>query len=275
MSGLLCELPRSRGRSAAVVRWIGATALLCAGCIPPAPPPPRPTEAELNARTAAAEQRAAAALEPTAASKHASRKDGLEGGALVFSDDFERGDLGSDWIAPQVGEWDIDNGRLRANKVPVYEQRNKGVWLQRRLPAKTRIEFEAEVLSDKGDVKCEVFAKEAAHESGYSIIFGGWNNTINTIARRGEHEASRAIQRPHQPVKSHVVQRWAVVRNDNVVRWYVDGAFMLAYDDSDPVRGPWFGLNNWLSDVRFDNVRIFDLDAPAGAGADQGTAAPR
>ncbi len=205
------------------------------------------------------EARAQHASQPTQASPQAKRTDGLEGGKLVFEDNFERADLGSDWVAAQPGEWDIDNGRLRANLVKVYDDRNQGVWLQRRLPLQARITFEAEVMSPTGDVKCEVFARKAAHETGYSIIFGGWDNTINTIARLGEHESDRKIQAPHTKVQSRKRYKWAVVRTDSVVRWYVDGVFMLAYEDGAKVDGPFFGFNNWTSDVRFDNLQVFDL----------------
>ena len=43
------------------------------------------------------------------------------------------------------------------------------------------------------------------------------------------------------------------------VRWYLDGKFIVAYDDADPVKGHQFGWNNWATDVRFDDLRIFAL----------------
>jgi hypothetical protein len=254
---------RRMRRRRAVVGVALALGLALAACVPPTPPPPRPTEAQIAERARLAEQRAQAAAQPSAQSKHAGRKDGLEGGKLVFEDRFDRSELGNDWTVAHAGEWDIDDGRLRANLVRVYDDRNQGVWLQRRLPKQARIEFDAEVISDKGDVKCEVFARKAAHETGYSIIFGGWDNTINTIARLGEHEPSRAVQVPHKRVQSHKRYHWTIVRTDNVVRWYVDGEFMLDYDDAARVDGPFFGFNNWTSDVRFDDLRIYDVGAEA------------
>ncbi len=230
-----------------------------AGCIPPRPPPPRPTEAQVQQRATERAKRSRAQQNTTASDPNAKRSDGLKGGKLVFSDDFERAELGVDWVVKHPGEWTLEAGGLVAHRVKVYDDRNKGVWLQRKLPAKARIEFVGEVRSAKGDIKCEVFARSAEHESGYSIIFGGWNNTINTITRLGEHEPNRVVQRPHVPVQSKTKYRWAVVRNDHVVRWYVDGKFMASYPDKAPVKGPYFGFNNWLSDVRFDEVKVFDL----------------
>lgn len=227
------------------------SSLLATACVPPAPPPPRPAAAP-----------AARAAQPAA--DHARRVDGLTGGVLVFEDNFERGELGGDWEARQPGEWTIEKGRMRAGVVPNRDDRNKGVWLKRPLPAQVRVEFEAEVLSPKGDIKCEIFASDPTHEAGYSVIFGGWGNTINTIARKGEHEPARVVQRPHVSVERNKRHRWTLVRSDRVLRWYVDGKFMLAYDDAAPVQGPHFAFNNWESDVRFDGLRVFDLQpAPA------------
>lgn len=246
-----------------------ALGLCLAACVPPAPPPPRPSAAEVA-------KRAAPSTRPPSAddAKQRARRDGLEGGTLIFSDDFERGELGGDWRFDQPGEWTLDEGVLRANRVEVYEERNKGVWLKRPLPEKVRVEFRGEVRSGSGDIKCEIFATEPKHEAGYSVIFGGWNNTINTIARLGEHETERRVQRPHVPVRSQKRYLWTLVRSDDVMRWYVDGRFMLAYEDSAAVRGGFFGFNNWLSDVRFDEVRVYDLDAPAAPSAAAALPAP-
>lgn len=238
---------------------LASITVLTASCIPPQPPPPRPTEAQVAARKAKAERQARARENTLATDPNAKRTDGLTGGTLVFSDDFNRTDLGPDWEVKHPGEWLIEAGGLVAKKVKVYGDRNKGVWLLRKLPPHARVEFTGEVRSAKGDIKCEAFATKAAHEAGYSFIFGGWGNTINTITRLGEHEPNRVIQRPHVPVQGHKVYKWAIVRNDKAVRWYIDGKFMASYQDSAPVQGPFFGFNNWLSDVRFDDLKIYKL----------------
>lgn len=233
-------------------------ALLCAmsSCRPPAPPPPRPTEVEIAAREAKNQRHA---NRSSTDSKHAARKDGLTGGVLLFSDNFNRAGLGSEWDVKLPGEWTVTNGELVASKVDVYDDRNKGVWLNVPLPPKTRIEFESRSMGKDGDTKCEVFATEQKHEAGYSVIFGGWGNTINTICRLGEHEAKRVVQTPHLKVEAAKRYKWTIVRTDGAVRWYINGGFVVAYDDKNPVRGKWFALNNWLSDVRFDNVKVWRL----------------
>ena len=230
---------------------LGMTAVLAA-CQPPEPPPPRPPPT----KTAPAAE-AAPVLDPQVV--QARRSEGLSGGTLVFEDHFDRAELGEDWLVKQPGEWLIDAGVVRAIRVEKDDERNQGLWLLKPLPDKARIEFDSRSLSAAGDCKCEVFGDAPKHESGYSVIFGGWNNTLNVIARRGEHETSRVVQREHQKVESNRLYHWMIVRTDNVVRWYLDGKFIVAYDDADPVKGHQFGWNNWATDVRFDDLRIFAL----------------
>jgi len=49
------------------------------------------------------------------------------------------------------------------------------------------------------------------------------------------------------------------IRNDDTLRWYVDGQFVLQYKDPKPIRGSIFGFNNWASKVYFDNLKIYEL----------------
>jgi hypothetical protein len=231
------------------------------GCTPPEPPPPRP-----KAQTPA--PKAEAVEDPQ--QKQRDRRDGLEGGRLVFEDSFERAELGENWIAKQPGEWALDGGLLKPNPVADDSLRNQGLWLAKTLPDKVRITFKSRSLSAVGDTKCEVFATEPKHEAGYSVIFGGWSNTINTIARKGEHEPKRVVQRTHigpdgseqrdhQRVEQGRTYTWTIVRTDAAVRWYIDGKFMIAYDDPEPVAGRYFGFNNWATDVRFDDLQVYAL----------------
>lgn len=232
---------------------ISLTALLGLACTPPEPPPPRPATPKKGAVTTPAE------VPPDPQAALAARTDGLTGGKLVFEDHFDRADPAPDWLVKQTGEWTIDDGWLHAHTLPDENQRNQGVWMQKPLPDKVRIVFQAKAMSAVGDTKCEVFAEAQRHESGYSIIFGGWNNTINTITRRGEHEPHRVLQSNPQKVETGRVYTWTIVKTDSVVRWYVDGRFMIGYADADPVRGRFFGFNNWATDVRFDNVQVYEL----------------
>ena len=53
---------------------------------------------------------------------------GLTGGTLVFSDDFEREEIGDDWLQ-RSGKWRIVDGALH-----VQGDRNEGIWLSKTYP---------------------------------------------------------------------------------------------------------------------------------------------
>ncbi len=188
-------------------------------------------------------------------------------GKLVYSDDFERTALGSEYLQGQpdpgwsAGTWKIEGGKLEADNI-----HNAALWLRRPLPEKVKIEFDARARSETGDVKCEVFGDGKTHQSGYIIIFGGWHNSTNCIARQDEHQNERKEDKrcPRRGNRSMCVEpdvdyKWTIVRTDHVVRWYLDDTLYLTYADNDPVLGRHFGFNNWEAPVSFDNLKIYDL----------------
>jgi len=182
----------------------------------------------------------------------------LEGGVLVFEDNFERDELGDNWRY-QSAAWRIEDGW-----VAIAGARNDALWLQTPLPDDVRIEFDARSLSDIGDIKFEVFGDGATHQSGYVCIFGGWSNSTNAIARLDEHGSDRLDGQPGVRVVPQQVYRMAVVRTDNRVRWFVDGEEFLVFDDQAPLEGEGhrhFGFNDWDVELRFDNIRVYDLAA--------------
>lgn len=185
-----------------------------------------------------------------------------EGRKLVFEDDFERSSLGSDWRRGEGedggGEWRIVDGEVRGSQI-----RNDPLWLTRPLPQNVRIEFEARALNDDGDIKVEVFGDGRTHESGYILIFGGWNNKLDVIARLDEHGQDRKA-RPTRSVEPKTNYEMAIERTGNAVKWYVDGEHFMTYEDTDPLRGRdhrYFAFNNWVAPVAFDDVKVYRLPA--------------
>jgi hypothetical protein len=187
-----------------------------------------------------------------------------------FEDDFERGELGSDWHATS-SVWRVQQGRLCGRGA-----RNHPVWLRRRLPENAVIEFEATSQSPDGDIKVEVWGdgKSAARSvsyqdaTGYLAIFGGWKNQLHVLARLDEHGSDRRQLRLQQgaqdlralPVESDRTYQFKIERRDgNTVRWYVDDLEILSFDDPEPLTGPGhehLGFNDWDVPVCFDNVMI-------------------
>lgn len=177
---------------------------------------------------------------------------------IPFSDDFERAELGPSWT--RSPGWRIDQGQVFSAGT-----RNQALWLRAALPDDAVIELDARSESPAGDIKFEIYADGKNHASGYILIFGGWNNTISTIARLDEHGADRQELRQRGLVQMGRTYHMKVVRRDKVIRWYVDGKLLLDYYDSEPLRGPGhdrFGFNDWEAKLYFDNLVI----RPAGPG---------
>ena len=129
------------------------------------------------------------------------------------------------------------------------------------MPQRVRVEFDAKALTPTGDLKFEIFGDGEAHASGYILIFGGWNNTLDVIARLDEHGDDR-VARASQKVVLERVYRIAVERSDSTLKWFVDGKPFMTYRDDEPLRGAehaHFAFSNWVARVAFDNVKVYRL----------------
>jgi len=172
---------------------LGATALfaaaLAAGCVPEGP-----STADAGAPSkAVAPPTPPARLGPMAhlhdATAHA------EGPRITaaWEDTFDRAELGPDWNALSP-VWKIQNGKLCGRGA-----RNRGAWLERRLPVNARIEFDAYAESSDGDLKVELWGDGASgattvsytNATSYIAILGGWHNTKHVLARFNEHGPDR------------------------------------------------------------------------------------
>ena len=122
-----------------------------------------------------------------------------DGARVLFTDSFDRAELGPDWLTTGPGPT-IDRGALH-----LADLHNHPVWLKRELPDAIRVEFDAWAETDEGDIKVELagdgvsFAKTASYTAtGYVFIFGGWDNSLNVIARLDEHGEDR-VAVPTEP----------------------------------------------------------------------------
>lgn len=180
------------------------------------------------------------------------KQSALTGGVLEFSDDFNRKTLGPAWTSKKPSVWKIVDNRLF-----VSNAHNHGLWLERLLPPRTRVEFDSEAASATVDMKCEIFATKPLHETGYIIIMGGWHNQLSIIARLDEHGKDRLATT--RVGKQNKVYHWAIVRTGSTVQWYMDGKLFMHYPDKDPIKGMYFGFNDWEAPVYFDNLKIYRL----------------
>ena len=179
-----------------------------------------------------------------------------------FFDDFERAQLGSDY-RKTGGNWRIQDGELH-----VRGAKNHPLWLLRSLPHDVHIELDARSETPDGDIKVEVFGDGASHAksdsyeaTSYVIIFGGWNNSKNVLARMDEHGTDRVLGEPRK-VELGKTHRFRIERRGGILTVWVDDVVLLEMDDSDPLSGrghDHFGFNNWQSDLWFDNLKITPL----------------
>lgn len=187
---------------------------------------------------------------------------GEHAGTLVFSDNFNRETIGANWL-DTGGGYRIVGGKLRAQGA-----RNKPLWLKKKLPRNARIEFTASSLSPAVDIKVEAFGdgrSKAINRSytatSYVFILGGWNNTKSIIARMNEHGKDRKVRTKPKGIPGKTYH-FSIVRKENRLEWNLDGKPFLTMDDGNPLAGrghEYFGLNNWESEVLFDDIAIYAL----------------
>ena len=207
---------------------------------------------------------------------HVPQETSSEKGELLFEDTFDRSSLGDKWKSMHAG-WTIVNGWVHSSKA-----HNRALWLQEEFPGNVIIEFDARSEPPKGDkkfrgdIKVDVFATHPERVScgrdlcskGYVVINGGWFNKTDLIARLDEHKTDpsivtrRSTEAGRSLVKPSVVYQWKIVRRGSIVEWYRNDKLQLTYDDTSPVKGGFFGFNNWESNVFFDNLRVFALSDP-------------
>jgi hypothetical protein len=181
---------------------------------------------------------------------------------LLFTDRFDEPALGPAWTTTGPG------ARVESGELVVENLRNHPVWLSVQLPDDVRIEFDARAATDEGDIKVELagdgksYARTASYvASGYVVVFGGWNNTLNAIVRRDEHGGDRKTAGSPK-VEDGRRYHFTLTRKDGQIRWELDGAEILAYDDPEPLSGPahrHFAFGGWEARVAFDNLEIYAL----------------
>jgi len=174
-----------------------------------------------------------------------------------FRDNFERLELGPNWLA------DGRAFRIEAGQLVTRATGNRGLWLKRALPRDVRIEFTVRAEGTAADIKLEVFGdgQAADSSSGYIVIFGGWGNTLNVIARRNENGADRATG-PPRPVAKGRTYQMRIDRSGKVIEAYVDEVLLARLEDPAPLEGAkhqYFSFNGWQSELWYDNLVITPL----------------
>lgn len=205
---------------------------------------------------------------------------------LPWHDDFSQPSTVAAHYWSSGGHWRVVEGQLLSPGV-----KNNPLWLEASLPHDVAVEFDVRSMSPEGDIKCEIFGDGSDHASGYVLINGGWNNSLNVIARLDEHGPSlsalqaQASQQGGDLVTSGVytagtrtrveartteankvqlgrTYHWRIERRGRLLSWSIDGQPMLTFDDPFPLGGKGhdrFGFSSWEAQLFFDNLTVTPL----------------
>jgi hypothetical protein len=182
-----------------------------------------------------------------------------------FTDNFDRAELGADWLDTSHGA-QIKDGKLRL--VKAY---NHPVWLRRKLPRNAQIDFDAVSRSAAGDLKVEIYGDGESFDpdkgrydpTSYMIVYGGWNNSKSIISRLGEHDEAVKVHMDRVGTEPMVMPgqtyHFTITRRGGAIDWKINGAPYLSWTDAQPLEGAgheFFAINDWEADVSFDNLTI-------------------
>jgi hypothetical protein len=183
-----------------------------------------------------------------------------------WRDDFERAEIGSDYVATADGAYQIVGGSLR-----VAGAYNHPLWLRKKLPPEAVIELDVWSDSPQGDIKIEIYGDGVTHakdkgaytSSGYVLIHGGWSNSKSILARGNEH-GTALVERTQPRVERGRRYHWKIVRSGGSIDWFVDDMTtpFLSLRETDPLAGPdhlYLGFNDWEAELGFDNLVIRPL----------------
>ena len=178
-----------------------------------------------------------------------------------FVDNFDRGDVGPAWTNTGA------DYRVAEGKLNIKGAKNHPLWLRSRLPRDLVLDIDVMSKSPEGDTKIELFGDGQSFDAdgnrydptGYIFVFGGWGNSSSVIGRLGEHDADIKAVRQDIRVEPGRTYHWTISRKGGLLDWKIDGKPFLSWTDPEPLTGAghgFFAINNWSTDVYFDNLSI-------------------
>lgn len=179
--------------------------------------------------------------------------------APIFSDSFDRAELGADWLATAPAY------RLEQGELVVKGAHNHPLWLKRPLPDDAVIEVDVWSNDADGDVKVEAWGDGKSYatsleytSSGYVFIQGGWKNRVTALCRMEEHGHDRKT-RNDLPAQKGRRYHWLIARHGGQIEWFIDGKLALELSDPAPLSGEGhrsFAFDNWETELHFDNLVV-------------------
>ena len=226
--------------------------------------------------------------QPLTGSRAASVTDGLtipSTDVSVFSDNvkvytFSR--ASSDWRAA-AGTWEVTNRWECDPRWSFFSgvpdsSRLAAIWNKYAFEGDVSVEFAVgpKMESARGggrytgtrDYNVTICADGKDLTSGYSFVFGGWNNARTGILRGDRLLAPSSFVIPRS---SGIHRRWfyiKVEKRGNTLNYWIDGSRILSVQDPDPLTGNRVAIWSWdcgimVSRVRISASRIRDKEPPA------------
>ena len=97
--------------------------------------------------------------------------------------------------------------------------------------------------------------------TSYVVIFGGWKNSLNVLARMNEHGDDRVVG-PAYKVVAGRTYHMKIERRGATIKAWADSQELGSMTDPEPLAGvghDHFAINNWMVPLTFDNLRIRPL----------------
>lgn len=174
---------------------------------------------------------------------------------LAWEDNFDRADVGPDWLAVS-GKASIRDGRL------LLEGGGATLLTARTFAPDVRLEFDAEAMP--GLPPCDLSATIGAnkdHGYGYLLAFGGQNNRVNQLLGSGVHQVDRKPKLLIEHGKKyHIIAQEEGKR----LTCSVNGITILDAVSTDLAAGPGFdrvGLVTW-NGMYVDNLKVYERAEP-------------
>lgn len=175
-----------------------------------------------------------------------------------------------DWRVAS-GSWDITSRWICTPKWSWFggvSHEAAMVWSKRQFRGDQVIDLHSAVMMDYGvgsgyrrfgDMNLSFCADGSNLGSGYTLMYGGFNNARTCLWRRDKVVAERA-DRPYPTRKGGAHKNWYNLRAEKLggrVRFYLNQELILEYEDPEPLEGGHVALWTWDGGMMIPRVRIF------------------
>ena len=142
-------------------------------------------------------------------------------------------------------------------------------WNKRKFPGDVCVDLAAGIKMDRNrggryeyasDINVTIGGDGSDLTSGYSFMFGGYNNSRTALFRQGTEVATSHMR---IPVHTNIHRRWfhiKIARRGSRLGYWIDDKLILEYTDPDPLPGDQMALWTWNNGIMVAQVRISSPD---------------